>query len=114
MLACRRRNFHSGFHGALRSHSARLTPVGPYAPVGGFSGTTTYGPHLQLGRADEQPLLPVPRSLPLIMVSDPAGFPGRLPLGSTLRRAFHALGCLWLRPERISSPNACPDGTNPV
>ena len=36
-----------------------------------------------LGRAEEQSLRPVTRSLPMIMVSDPAGFPGRLLLGST-------------------------------
>ena len=61
-----------------------------------------------LGCAEEQPLRPVPRSLPLTIVSDPAGFPGRLPLGSTLRRAFRALDRLWpsprphLGPQRLS------------
>ena len=57
-----------------------------------------------LGRAKEQLLLPVPRSLPLIMVPDPAGFPERLLLGSTLRRAFRPLACLWLPPRAHLGP----------
>ena len=28
------------------SYSVRITPAGPYAPIGGFSGTATYGLHL--------------------------------------------------------------------
>ena len=34
------------------------------------------------------------------MVSGPAGFSGRLLFGSALRRAFRALGCLWLLPRQ--------------
>ena len=60
-----------------------------------------------LGRAEEQSLRPMPRSLPSTTVSDPAGFRGRLPLRSTLLRAlraFRALGCLWLPPRAHLEP----------
>ena len=100
-LACHRRHFHSGFRGALQGYSTKIIPAGPYATIGEISGTAAYGPHL---RTEEQTLRPLPSSLLLNMVSDPAGFSGRFSLGSTLRRSSRALGCLWLLPRAHLEP----------
>ena len=76
-------------------------PLGPHQRLQWHCRLRAASP---LGRAEDQPLRPAPRSLPLTMVSDPAGFRGRLPIGSTLHRAFRALGCLWLRPRANLEP----------
>ena len=70
--ACRRRHSHSGFRGALRGYPARLTPEGPYAPIGGFSGTAANGPH----------------------------FHPDAPRNSRCGRRCAACRCLWLNSER--------------
>ena len=80
----------------LRRHNFSSSPLRPHQRLRWHCRLRTASP---LGRADKQPLLPVPRNLTLIMISDPTGFPGRLILGSTLFRAFRALGCLWLLPR---------------
>ena len=69
-------------------------PVGPLRPRRRLQGHCCLRAASPLGGAEEQPLLPVPRSIPLMMVSDPAGLPCHVVLGSTLRRAFRALDCL--------------------
>ena len=67
-----------------------------------------------LGRAEEQPLRPAPRSLPLTMVSDPAGSADVFLSGRPSAACFAPFAAFGCHPEHISSPNPCPDGTNPV
>ena len=67
-----------------------------------------------LGRAEEQPLRPAPRSLPLTVVRTRQGSADVFFSGRPSAARFASSAAFGCHPERISSPNACPDGTHPV
>ena len=66
-----------------------------------------------LGHAEVQPLPPAPRSLLLTLIVDPVESLGRLLLGPTLRARSAPSTVFGRRPDPISGPSACPDGTIP-
>ena len=88
-------------------------PRGPLRPRRGLQWNCRLRAASPFGRVEEQPLRLVPRSLPLIMVSDPAGFPGRLLLGSTPPRVPRPWLPLAAAPSAPRAPTRVPTVPTP-